>query len=138
MAAKFDYSLDYKNLDLRKNPELYRVGKGEQGVLLVEKHGDPELRDAGISAGHAILSGPRPGMPWDQNLYSLDYTELSLVISASAIAESSDANADCCLRPKTDVANATCVFHPAGLFTTSKCSSSKRISDIEVMMPGEA
>ena len=38
MSAKFDYSLDYKNLDLRKNPELYRVGKGEQGVLLVEPY----------------------------------------------------------------------------------------------------
>ncbi len=38
MAAKFDYSLDYKNLDLRKNPELYRVGKGEQGVLMVEPY----------------------------------------------------------------------------------------------------
>lgn len=65
----------------------------EQGVLLVEKHGEPELRDDGISAGHAILSGPRPGMPWDQNWYSLDYSELSLVIGASAIAESADANA---------------------------------------------
>jgi predicted nucleic acid-binding protein len=38
MAAKFDYSLDYKNLDLRKNPELYRIGKGEQGVLTVEPY----------------------------------------------------------------------------------------------------
>ena len=38
MSLKFDYSLDYKNLDLRKNPELYRVGKGEQGVLLVEPY----------------------------------------------------------------------------------------------------
>lgn len=38
MAAKFDYSLDYKNLDLREHPELYRVGKGEQGVLLVEPY----------------------------------------------------------------------------------------------------
>ena len=35
---KFDYSLDYKNLNLRINPELYRVGKGEQGVLLVEPY----------------------------------------------------------------------------------------------------
>ena len=34
----FDYSLDYKSLDLRKHPELYRVGKGEQGVLLVEPY----------------------------------------------------------------------------------------------------
>jgi len=38
MAAKFDYSLDYKNLDLRENPEFYRVGKGEQGVLTVEPY----------------------------------------------------------------------------------------------------
>ncbi len=38
MNKKFDYSLDYKNLDLRKNPELYSVGKGEQGVLLVEPY----------------------------------------------------------------------------------------------------
>lgn len=38
MSVKFDYSLDYKNLDLRQNPELYRVGKGEQGVLLVEPY----------------------------------------------------------------------------------------------------
>lgn len=34
----FDYSLDYKNLNLRKHPELYRTGKGEQGVLLVEPY----------------------------------------------------------------------------------------------------
>jgi hypothetical protein len=35
---KFDYSLDYKNLDLRAHPELYQVGIGEQGVLLVEPY----------------------------------------------------------------------------------------------------
>lgn len=34
----FNYELDYKSLDLRKQPELYRVGKGEQGVLLVEPY----------------------------------------------------------------------------------------------------
>ena len=38
MSKKFDYSLDYKNLNLREHPELYRVGKGEQGVLLVEPY----------------------------------------------------------------------------------------------------
>ena len=38
MNARFDYALDYKNLDLRKHPELYRIGKGEQGVLLVEPY----------------------------------------------------------------------------------------------------
>ncbi len=34
----FDYDLDYRRLDLRENPEFYRVGKGEQGVLLVEPY----------------------------------------------------------------------------------------------------
>lgn len=34
----FDYSLDFETIDFRKNPELYRVGKGEQGVLLVEPY----------------------------------------------------------------------------------------------------
>lgn len=34
----FDYSLDFDNIDFRKHPELYRVGKGEQGVLLVEPY----------------------------------------------------------------------------------------------------
>ncbi|RYY61838.1 MAG: DUF4385 domain-containing protein [Chitinophagaceae bacterium] len=36
--AKFDYNLDYKHLDLRQHPELYRTGLGEQGVLLVEPY----------------------------------------------------------------------------------------------------
>ncbi|WPP48569.1 DUF4385 domain-containing protein [Catalinimonas niigatensis] len=34
----FDYSLDFENIDFRKHPEQYRVGKGEQGVLLVEPY----------------------------------------------------------------------------------------------------
>jgi hypothetical protein len=34
----FDYSLDFENTDFRKHPELYRIGKGEQGVLLVEPY----------------------------------------------------------------------------------------------------
>ncbi len=35
---KFDYSLHYAQLDLRQHPELYRVGVGEQGVLLVQPY----------------------------------------------------------------------------------------------------
>ncbi|CAI6080220.1 hypothetical protein PAECIP112173_02818 [Paenibacillus sp. JJ-100] len=35
---KFDYSLNYEELDLRKQPELYTVGRGEQGVLMVEPY----------------------------------------------------------------------------------------------------
>lgn len=38
MPDKFDYDLDYPNLNLRDHPELYRVGKGEQGVLMVEPY----------------------------------------------------------------------------------------------------
>ena len=36
--AVFDYTLDFKNIDFRKNPEWYRTGRGEQGVLLVEPY----------------------------------------------------------------------------------------------------
>lgn len=38
LIMTFDYSLDFQNIDFRKHPELYRVGKGEQGVLLVEPY----------------------------------------------------------------------------------------------------
>ncbi len=34
----FDYSRNYRKLNLRANPDLYRVGIGEQGVLLVEPY----------------------------------------------------------------------------------------------------
>ncbi len=36
--TKFNYGLDFKKTDFRKQPELYRVGIGEQGVLLVEPY----------------------------------------------------------------------------------------------------
>lgn len=34
----FDYHLDFEHIDFRENPELYRIGKGEQGVLLIEPY----------------------------------------------------------------------------------------------------
>jgi hypothetical protein len=34
----FDYSLNFAAISFREHPELYRVGKGEQGVLLVEPY----------------------------------------------------------------------------------------------------
>jgi hypothetical protein len=34
----FDYTLDFRTVDFRAQPELYRVGKGEQGVLLVQPY----------------------------------------------------------------------------------------------------
>ena len=39
---EFDYGLDYKALDFsnEKNRKLYRIGRGEQGVLLVRPYTD--------------------------------------------------------------------------------------------------
>ncbi len=34
----FDYTLDFAAVDFRQRPELYRVGRGEQGVLLVQPY----------------------------------------------------------------------------------------------------
>lgn len=34
----FDYDLDFDTIDFREQPELYRVGRGEQGVLMVEPY----------------------------------------------------------------------------------------------------
>lgn len=38
VMAPFDYTLDFTGVDFRQQPHLYRVGKGEQGVLLVEPY----------------------------------------------------------------------------------------------------
>lgn len=38
VQSDFDYGLDFENIDFRESPELYMVGKGEQGVLLVEPY----------------------------------------------------------------------------------------------------
>ncbi|MDX5346664.1 MAG: DUF4385 domain-containing protein [Hymenobacteraceae bacterium] len=37
-SNKFNYDLDFDKVDFRKQPELYRVGVGEQGVLLVQPY----------------------------------------------------------------------------------------------------
>ena len=34
----FDYNLDYKNLLFMLNDKRYRIGRGEQGVLLVRPY----------------------------------------------------------------------------------------------------
>ncbi len=36
--SDFDYDQDFAIVNFREHPELYRVGKGEQGVLLVEPY----------------------------------------------------------------------------------------------------
>ncbi|WP_275555044.1 DUF4385 domain-containing protein [Mixta sp. Marseille-Q2659] len=35
---EFDYQQDFNSIDFRQHPELYQVGRGEQGVLLVEPY----------------------------------------------------------------------------------------------------
>ncbi len=37
-SQTFDYTIDFAATDFRKHPELYRIGKGEQGVLLAEPY----------------------------------------------------------------------------------------------------
>lgn len=34
----FKYQQDFKKIDFRQHPESYQVGRGEQGVLLVEPY----------------------------------------------------------------------------------------------------
>lgn len=64
----FDYSLDFKTIDFRSSPELYRVGKGEQGVLLVEPYKSEILP-------HWRFKTPEVARESSQKIYSmfLDY-----------------------------------------------------------------
>ena len=40
LMIEFDYKLDYKNILFRPNDRRYRIGRGEQGVLLVRPYTD--------------------------------------------------------------------------------------------------
>eukprot|EP01111_Echinosteliopsis_oligospora_P010645 TRINITY_DN336_c0_g1_i2.p1 TRINITY_DN336_c0_g1~~TRINITY_DN336_c0_g1_i2.p1 ORF type:complete len:271 (+),score=55.18 TRINITY_DN336_c0_g1_i2:122-814(+) len=35
---KFDYTIDYAEVNCREHPEMYTVGKGEQGVLMIQPY----------------------------------------------------------------------------------------------------
>ena len=37
-SNSFDYALDFKKINFREQPHLYQIGRGEQGVLLVEPY----------------------------------------------------------------------------------------------------
>lgn len=37
-SKTFDYDLDFKKINFREQPQLYKIGRGEQGVLLVEPY----------------------------------------------------------------------------------------------------
>ena len=61
---EFDYNLDYKNLMFDKNDKRYRIGRGEQGVLLVRPYTDDICKywrfktpmEAYISASRILFS----------------------------------------------------------------------------------
>jgi len=38
VRKEFDYQQDFTETDFRQHPERYQVGRGEQGVLLVEPY----------------------------------------------------------------------------------------------------
>ncbi|MEA3321458.1 MAG: DUF4385 domain-containing protein [Bacillota bacterium] len=66
----FDYELDFEKIDFRKNPELYRVGRGEQGVLLVEPYKSEILQ-------HWCFKNPEIAEESSDKIYQmfLDYKE---------------------------------------------------------------
>ena len=57
---EFDYKLDYKNIDFKKpeNRKLYRIGRGEQGVLLVRPYTDINIEDRTLWRAKANLLFP--------------------------------------------------------------------------------
>ncbi|WKN32735.1 DUF4385 domain-containing protein [Porifericola rhodea] len=64
----FDYSLDFDQINFREQPELYRVGKGEQGVLMVEPYKSEILQ-------HWRFKNPEIATESSDKIYSmfLDY-----------------------------------------------------------------
>ncbi|TSA87943.1 DUF4385 domain-containing protein [Deinococcus detaillensis] len=76
-AKKFDYSLHYAELDLRAHPELYRIGVGEQGVLLVQPYKAEILP-------HWRFATPEAAEESSQKIYQLflDYLAAGDVVGA--------------------------------------------------------
>lgn len=70
LMSKFDYLLDYKQINFRQSPHLYRIGKGEQGVLLVEPYKSEILR-------HWRFKNPEIAKKSSETIYQmfLDYLQ---------------------------------------------------------------
>lgn len=66
----FDYDLDFDNINFREHPELYRVGRGEQGVLMVEPYKSEILQ-------HWRFKTPEIAKESSEKIYQmyLDYKE---------------------------------------------------------------
>lgn len=85
----FDYSLDFATINFRERPDLYRVGKGEQGVLLVEPYKSeilphwrfrtPEIARESATAIYDLFlayqrAGDFPGMDMARKFLQMGYT----------------------------------------------------------------
>ena len=69
---EFDYDLDYKELDfsIKENRKLYRIGRGEQGVLLVRPY-------TNIICNHWRFKTPKIAIQSANKIFSmyLDYRD---------------------------------------------------------------
>ena len=69
---EFDYDLDYKELDfsIKENRKLYRIGRGEQGVLLVRPY-------TNIICNHWRFKTPSEAIKSSNKIFSiyLDYRD---------------------------------------------------------------
>ena len=90
MSGKgFDYELDFSNIDFREQPWLYRIGKGEQGVLLVQPYKaeilphwtfrTPALARRSAAAIYRLFTtykkaGDFPGMDMARKFLQMGYT----------------------------------------------------------------
>lgn len=85
----FDYSLDFKHIDFHHHPELYQIGRGEQGVLLVEPYKNeilpywrfrtPEAARKSVAAIYALYEGYKTrrdfvGMDMARKFLQMGYT----------------------------------------------------------------
>ncbi len=86
---KFDYTRDFKALNFRAHPELYQIGRGEQGVLSVEPYKSeilphwrfktPELARQSADAIYAMFLGYKRagdfvGMDMARKFLQMGYT----------------------------------------------------------------
>ena len=90
---EFDYELDYKRLDFtdEETRKLYRIGRGEQGVLLVRPYTDnicahwrfktPEIavESANHNSGRKYKKGTKEVLPQEADNLSSKYAESARV-----------------------------------------------------------
>jgi hypothetical protein len=89
VRKEFDYQQDFTNTDFRQHPELYQVGRGEQGVLLVEpykseilpwwRYKDPESAQKSAEKIYALFEQYREkddfvGMDMARKFIQMGYT----------------------------------------------------------------